>query len=208
MAKHVVLQGECISSIAFDSGLLPETLWNHPENFALKKKRVNPDALLPGDALFVPDITERYENCSTDQRHTFVARGFPARFRLLLVRDDEPRANEAFTLHLDGRQIEGTTDGDGWLQMGIPPNARTVQLVIQSTGEEIHLALGNLDPIDEVSGIQGRLANLGFYEGAIDGQKSDDLAASVGAFQKKNGLPETGEADSATRDALRSAYGH
>src|SRR5262245_58332045 len=132
MANHTVRQGECISSIAFESGLLPETLWNHPENAALQEQRVNPDALLPGDNLFVPDITERVENCNTDQIHTFVARGFPARFRLLLVRDDEPRANEAFTLDLDGRQIEGTTDGDGWLQMSIPPNARTALLVIQS----------------------------------------------------------------------------
>ena len=53
--KHTVQEGECVSSIAHDYGLLPNTVWEYEENRTLRELRKNPNVLLPGDVLVIPD---------------------------------------------------------------------------------------------------------------------------------------------------------
>ena len=55
--------------------------------------------------------------------------------------------------------------------------------------------------------VQQALALLGFYTGPIDGIWDDDVTAAVKAFQKDAGLPETGEFDAATAEALQTRIG-
>lgn len=58
---------------------------------------------------------------------------------------------------------------------------------------------------DEVKEIKARLAELGYYRGdTFTRQYTEDTAERVRRFQQANGLPETGEADDATREALFS----
>jgi N-acetylmuramoyl-L-alanine amidase len=52
--KHVVREGECLASIAFENGFFPDTIWRHADNSALKERRENPNVLQPGDVLFIP----------------------------------------------------------------------------------------------------------------------------------------------------------
>ena len=51
---YVVVEGDCMESIAADAGFLWTTIWNHPQNAALKKARVTPNVLLPGDRPVYP----------------------------------------------------------------------------------------------------------------------------------------------------------
>jgi len=75
-------------------------------------------------------------------------------------------------------------------------------------GEETYeLQLGHLDPHDSPSGIQQRLRALGFYFGAVDEEIGPQTQAAIRRFQTKQGLEVSGEADDATTDALRDAYG-
>lgn len=46
MPLYVVQKGDCLSSIAFGFGFLPDTLLNHPANAGLKQKRKDPNILL------------------------------------------------------------------------------------------------------------------------------------------------------------------
>lgn len=85
MPEHTVGQDECIASIAKAHGLSPETIWNHPENAALRERRGDPNVLNPGDTVFVPERRERYEDRPTEQRHRFRRRGTPAKLRLQIM---------------------------------------------------------------------------------------------------------------------------
>ena len=206
MPIYTVQQGDCLTSIAKQEGIKLEKIWNHSQNAALKQKRKDPNILLPGDRLFIPDRQLRDSDCSTDQRHTFQVEGMQANFRFRLLRNDKPRADINYTLILGGQQLSGTTDHDGWIVQKIPPDAAEALLVL-APDEQYTINLGCLDPFDELSGIQNRLRNLGFYGGAADGQVSEELTAALRMFQKSVGLEETGDPDPQTRDQLKLEHG-
>ncbi|HEY1895632.1 MAG TPA: peptidoglycan-binding domain-containing protein [Terracidiphilus sp.] len=85
---YEVREGDCVSSLAYDRGLLFETVWNHPNNSSLKTNRTDPNVLKPGDLLYIPDLTQKVLDCSTDARHKFVRKGTPANLTLRFVRDE------------------------------------------------------------------------------------------------------------------------
>jgi len=68
------------------------------------------------------------------------------------------------------------------------------------------LDLGELDPITETTGVQARLKNLGFYDGAIDGEVSDEFLQAIAEFREKTGLPEGNAIDDALCEKLREIH--
>ena len=207
MAKHKVRQGECISSIAFENGFFWETIWSHGENRALKGKRKDPNVLLPGDEVFIPCRRGKAVDAATGQKHRFRRKGVPAKFCLRLLEDDEPCACRPYTLDIDGRLFSGTTDAEGRLEHPIPPNARMGKLLIGSSQDEYLLDFGHLDPVNEVSGIQARLNNLGLGCGQIDGLMGPKTEASLRLFQERHGLQPSGQTNPQTLDKLKEAHG-
>ena len=204
-----------MSSIALRHGFAPEILWEHGQNAELRELRIDPNALLPGDRLFVPEIEEKHEPVETDTVKTFKLSVGPLRLRLRLTRHGKPRAGEAYELEYDqGSKFEGETDGDGFVDQPLPIGAKAavLRLVWESSDgeqrEEEHvLALGHLDPHDEPSGVQGRLRGLGHYFGEVDGDIGPKTRAALQRFQAARGLAVTGEPDEATMTALRDAFG-
>jgi N-acetylmuramoyl-L-alanine amidase len=85
---YEVEEGDCASSLAYDRGLLWETIWNHPNNSSLKAGRADPNVLKPGDLLYIPDLTQKVVDCSTDAHHKFVKKGTPGKLRLRFVQDE------------------------------------------------------------------------------------------------------------------------
>jgi N-acetylmuramoyl-L-alanine amidase len=204
MPNHEVEQGDCITSISQQYGFFWDTIWNHADNAELKELRKDPNALLAGDVVVIPDKRQKEESCATEEKHKFKLKGVPAKLKIRLMLDDLPRKNEPYRLSIDhGPWIEGTTDGDGFLEQPLPPGAMQGILKI-GTGlrvDEYKLALGTLDPIDTDSGIKGRLHGLGYH---IEG---DDMGPALSAFQKKEQLTVTGTADDQTRDLLKQRFG-
>ena len=49
---HTVQQGESVESIAHAAGHFWDTVWQHPDNAALRQLRRSPHVLLPGDVVF------------------------------------------------------------------------------------------------------------------------------------------------------------
>lgn len=209
MAKYTVKQGECIDSIAFKHGHFWETLWNLSENTELKQKRKDPNVLFPGDEVFIPDKREKTESGATEQRHRFRKKGVPAKLRLVFKIEHEPRANERYWLSVDDGPFQtDTLDETGLLEVSIPPNAAKAHVFVgEGVRKTEHVfKLGNVDPISKPSGIQSRLANLG-YPCEHETHLGETTRSALREFQKDHGLNASGELDDATQNALKKAHG-
>jgi hypothetical protein len=221
--KYTVQQGDCISSIAFDNGFFWETLWNLSDNADLKALRKNPNVLLAGDVVTIPDITLKQQPCADAARYTFVRKGVPEKLNIqLLDYDKNPRPALDYIIVIDGDARRGKTDATGRIVESIPPSAQKCKLTfaapqsLDQNGKPVGkpqdqvmiLNLGNLNPISEVSGIKARLVNLGFLKGSADEKLTDAAKHAISAFQKEQGLPVTGSPDDATKAQLLKVHGH
>jgi N-acetylmuramoyl-L-alanine amidase len=206
MPTVIVALGDSIPSLAMDNGFFPDTIWNHPQNAGLRAKRKSQNQLFPGDEVFIPELRKGTETRSTDGTHKFHRKGVPAKLVLQLKKLGQPRKNEKYVLVIDGVSYNGTLDGDGKLQQFIPPDAKGGQLILSGGKEIIPIRIGDLNPIDELSGAQQRLNNLGLFCGNEDGTMDDQTAAAIRAFQQKYGLPATGQMDAATKAKLQELH--
>lgn len=208
MSVHRVAQGECIATIAAQHGWLPQSLWEQPENDALRELRKDPHCLLPGDEVQVPTRRPRDEAVPTGGVGKFQLAVVPLRLRVRLVSGEQARASEPYRLEYDdGQVLEGSTDGDGWVEQVLPVAVRTATLSLKDGAETYELAVGGLDPANTPTGAQARLCNLGFYFGPVDGELGPMTQAALRRFQQALGLDATGEVDEATADALRGEHG-
>ncbi len=207
--RYTAQQGDCISSIAHDYGFFPDTIWNHPENAGLKDKRKDPNILFPGDEVFVPEKDLRIESRGTGARHRFVRKGVPEFLSLRFLNEEDPRAGENYVLEVDGNTVSGKLDADGACLLAIPPGARQARLTLgdPSRGEIYNLSLGHLNPIEEISGVEGRLFNLGYLKTAPTGAESPELAEAVRTFQEDQKLSTGNGLDQATRQKLVEVHG-
>ena len=202
MSTVIVSLGDSIASLAKDNGFFPDTIWNHPQNAGLRAKRKSQNQLFPGDEVFIPELRKRTETRGADSSYKFHRKGVPAKLVLQLRKLGQPRKGEPYVLIIDGTSYKGTLDGDGKLQQFIPPNAKSGQLVLSGGKEIIPINVGYLNPIDELSGAQQRLNNLGFFCGNEDGTMDDQTSSAIQNFQLKNGLPTSGQMDGATKAKL------
>lgn len=206
--NYEVRPGDCIESIAFSHGHFWQTIWNDIQNLQLRNARKNPNIMLPGDKVFVPEIQIKHESCVTGRRHKFVRRGVPSKLSILLKDEKgQPRADLEYVLVIDGMIFNGRTDGTGRIQHPIPPNAQWGKLSIGTEGEEYPLKLGYMDPISEISGVQARLSNLGYTCGQPSDKLNEETRQALRDFQDKHQLKQTGEPDQTTCDKLIQEHG-
>jgi hypothetical protein len=210
---YVVRQGDCWAKIAKQFGFADyKLLYDDPANAELKAKRPNPNVLRPGDEIQIPDRTPKTVDIGSGRKHKLLVKSARKALRLKLVaHDGEPLAGEAYELDIgDGAPRNGSTDGDGKLEELVPSQLATATLTI---GDRVLvLRLGYLDPVAEakdgdLSGVQGRLKNLGYDPGPADGKYGPRTRAALAIFQSDEDLDVTGEIDDATLDKLVEAHG-
>ncbi len=214
MPKHVVRPGECLSTIARQYGFQDyRTVYEHPDNAALKRQRPNPNILFPGDVVMIPERKPKSVPVPTGQTHRFRV-VIPKKELQLLIQDYEgkPLANEPYVLEVDGEEpIEGKqTDGSGKIKERVPIIRGGGTLTI--AGRKLRLRFGGLNPLKDcpkgdVSGLQGRLRNLGYNPGAPDGVLGPQTRAALAVFQMDEGLDMTGEPDAQTLSKLEERHG-
>lgn len=210
---HDVVQGEYLSLIALVHGFHDSrVIWEHPDNAELKSRRRNPNALLPGDRVVIPDRQPGVESATTGQVNPFVAG------------DDAPRLNVHFEnasaaplANRDGPLTLGGVDANGAFVRAKPINTSTddagllqqefrgsffdraaategdFQMLAQpaAAASDFRLLIGHLDPVDEPSGQRARLDNLGYFAGYTENDR-DQLEWATEEFQCDEKLKDRG----------------
>jgi hypothetical protein len=216
MGYYQVRRGDCLSSIAKAYGFADyRTIYRHPENADFRQKRPNPNIICPGDVLFIPDRETKDVPKGTDQRHVFKLKRPHVQLRLCL-KDDLHRPYESTKYHLrvGFDHWDGSTNSAGMVEQEVPADATEGEITIfpeggntPDEGYTFSLQLGDLDPVDEMSGVDARLINLGF--GPADAEETlsaEDRTEALKAFQDKFGLEVTGELTDVTKSKLQELH--
>lgn len=210
MKPYVVKQGDYLEKIAHALSFDPGTVWDDPKNADLKKNR-DPNLLHPGDILYVPDRKQQWLPLKMGTDNLYVATVPRTSVRLAFKYIDKPRANEPYVIYGMGEPEEGTTDGDGLVEIKAPVHIREIQVSFPDSRVTYPVQIGDMDPIEETTGVRKRLQHLGYGAGAGTGEDlEDDLEAAdklaILAFQQDQGIEPTGALDDATRAALAKAH--
>jgi hypothetical protein len=206
---YTVQAGDYMDTIAKRYGFDDyRTIYDDPNNDALKTLRPNPRILLPGDKVFIPDKDPADHPAETDKLHKFVVKTPSIKLTLYVRRNGKPFANHKYTLKVGTKSISGQTGPDGLIQQDVPIGEALGELTFPGTpAYRRKLNLGFLHPITVTSGVQMRLNNLGFGCGPATGRPGNTYTSALQSFQKAHSLPsQTGTLDSSTINALRSEY--
>lgn len=211
---HTVEQGEYLGLIAKNYGFASsKTIWDHDNNADLRDLRKDPNVLLKGDQVFIPDKQTKQAELTAGQQTRFKVRQDKILLRLVL--DElfgEPLANAACEVRIDGRVKKLTTDADASLEFEVPLSAQSIELVVKEDGSRLQdialpLKIGHLDPIEEESGQVARLNNLGYFAGPVDEIDEKLLASAVEEFQCDHGLTVDGKCGPKTQAKLKEIHG-
>ena len=218
--KHVVKQGETMASIAALNGFADfNTLFTHPDNAELRKKRKDPNILLPGDIVTIPAVRPKTVVKQAGAVHAFVLASKQLRLELRMLDPfDKPLAEKFCEVKVDLPNPDGTpsgsllgdrlkTDDKGRTGVNIAPSVVDAELKVfvreplpspvplPPTIEKYDLIVGGLDPVIERSGLRGRLNNLGYFAGLGDGPEDrEQLFWAIEEFQFDNDIkPQNGD---------------
>jgi hypothetical protein len=202
---YVVQQGDYLDKLATRLGFDAKAVWNDGANAELRAKR-KPDQLHPGDVLHVPDQPPKGVPLEGGTVNRYQARVPRVPLNLEFETDGKPNANEACVVEGLGEPLEVTTGGDGRLSLSVPVTVREISVRFVKRNVVYPVRIGDMDPIEEPSGVAKRLVHLGFLVDEPE-EEPDLVADALRRFQRREGLPETGVLDDATKAALLRAHG-
>ena len=211
MHTHFVQQGESLATIADRYAFDRSTILDYPDNAELKKKRVDPNVLFPGDKVVIPDRELKRVEVATGKRHSFKVRLRKLELRVVLLdATGDPIAGEAYVLEAGGERVQGATTGKGEVKELVKSDAREATLTIQ--GRTLLLACSCIDPLADApdegaSGARERLRNLGYAVGETSDLAHGSLRTALALFQHDTKLEVTGKLDDATRSKLANSHG-
>ncbi|MFO0548520.1 MAG: type VI secretion system tip protein TssI/VgrG [Polyangiaceae bacterium] len=208
---YVVRRGDYVGKLAFIHGFDEEKIWNDPKNKDLKARRKDPTLLLAGDILHFPRSVRQGEPLTKGTKNEYKAKVPKTTARFTYEDRGGPWADVEYVIQGLGAETKGKTDKNGTVVVEAPLHVREVRIAFPSKRMVFPVMIGDLDPIEEPTGLYQRLEHLGYVptqgevisEGDVDARLKDGLAR----FQKKSGLAPTGALDDATKKALHEAHG-
>jgi len=213
--RHKVKPGDDIPSLAARYKLRRwQQIWDHADNAELKSLRGDPSMLNPGDRVTIPDPEKKQVGKATGDKHRFKVGSDKIRLCLVMKdRDDKPIASRPYTLSIDGKEVAKTsTDAKGKIEHEILPSAKTGVLELSPDPKlpdltlKWKLKLGWMNPVDEVRGIQGRLRNLGYDCGPVDGVLGDLTRGALKLYEKDKKRDPKGDLTDVIRNELLAQH--
>jgi hypothetical protein len=176
MPPYVIKQGDHLLLLAHKLGFDADTVWNDPSNAPLRQLRSDPNILLPGDVLQLPDSSGQSAppaSLNAGTANNFVSDAPTMTLSVKFVGADATTyASRAYTVQELTQLTDLTTDENGVASFQAPVTLGSATLVFTESGESWVLCPGAMDPINTLSGIFKRLQNLGYIAGDVqfDGQ--------------------------------------
>ena len=215
--KHIIQQGENLCSIAKKHKIANwKDIYLHPENATFRKMRPNPNIIMQGDEIVIPEITKRGVTVRTGRNHVFVVKDNAQKFQLQIMdHERKPLAGTKVAVGLESVASPIFTNAKGVVEVLIPANAPssfTLDIFSDTASTEpswqYEVQLSALDPSDTVSGVQARLNALGFPAGPVDGLMGRKTRSAIKSYQRTQAcLQVNGELSPALCAALQSEYG-
>ncbi|MDN3378500.1 MULTISPECIES: peptidoglycan-binding protein [unclassified Pseudoalteromonas] len=209
--QHTVVQGDTLLRIARQYGFRTSAgLYNHPSNAEFKALRPDPNLIFPGDVIIIPPKSKIHAT-----KNTFVVRNEKEYFRLQIIHEDgDDITGKRIVLNIGSQIIDTVLPSDGLVEVELNENdTLTAQVDLylkeeQSSPSETFTAqVGQLDPVDTLSGVQARCNSLGFDCGKVDGVNDTKTKAGVREFQQAQQLQVDGIAGPVTKSRLVYVYG-
>jgi hypothetical protein len=218
MPKEITIkQGDTMIRIAHAHGFGTwEVIWNDPANEPLRQRRSEPQVLYEGDTVVIPDKATKVVSCSSNAMHRFQLKS-PRCFLRICLKDQwgKPYKDEAYEFSAGGRVWKGRTEPDGIVSVTVPPSTTegTLKFRPDPDNEDAFVTctvmIGHLDPVSEITGVQGRLNNLGFSCGGENGTIGEKTKQALRFFQLYSSHHDPkGELDEPTRQALLERHGN
>jgi hypothetical protein len=204
---RIVRPGDYWTKLAAELGFDADEVWNDAKNEEIRRLRPKRELLAAGDIVYVPGVPDEGIRLKVGTENQITAKAPGAEVKLRFKDPGCPGA--AYTVEGVGEDIKGNADGDGVVTLKIPVHVREVFFYFDELGHATKVKVGELDPIEEDSGVRQRLEHLRFIKGPPSGDEEQDakkLAVAIGKFQKAQGLPVTEKLDDATKNALKSAH--
>lgn len=132
-----VAPGDCCSSLAEKAGFSSYApVYNDGANAELRKARPNPNMLVPGDSVTVPDRTTKEADAETGSEHKFKVKTTQVKLRIVVFdEEDKPVANKPFRLVIGGLTVDGTTPKNGLVEQVVPASATSGELILDPDAE-------------------------------------------------------------------------
>ncbi|MEE1923661.1 peptidoglycan-binding domain-containing protein [Pseudomonas sp. 148P] len=203
---------ESLDSVAYTYGHAYTTLWDHPDNAALRERRPDPTVLAAQDQVFVPPREKAtFTGNATGKRHRFQVSNTPALLRFRPYALAGQGLAQRFEIRRGDSLIgESTAQANGDIVWPLPPVAEdiTLRVFFEHFSRDYQLNLRALDPVETLIGVQQRLRALGYLGGECSGRLDDATRAAIGALRLRAGLPAEDEVLSqAVLDTLRQYHG-
>lgn len=214
MATYTVKKGDHLTKIAKLHGVADwRIIYDHTRNEAFRQRRPDPNFIMEGDELFVPDQEVDFVELEASGHYEIVVAPMDVvvRVSVALPAGGGLLAGAPYVLEGGGRRFEGSIPDDGVIEHNVPASTETATLSVtyDSAADplELTLGLGQLPPIEEVAGQQARLASLGCYVGEITGDYDLRTRVAVSRFQAEHDLTPDGEMTDETRARLKEVHG-
>ncbi|MGA3124580.1 MAG: hypothetical protein ABSF69_27815 [Polyangiaceae bacterium] len=168
---YVVRKNDYLAKIAYKLGFDPDSVWNDASNDDLRKLRPDPNQLLAGDLLHIPDPGDNpppVHTLNIGTSNTFVSPDPPTVTvnQTFEDGDADTYTRKAYTITELPEQTGLSTGDDGTATFTVPVSLDQVTLVFTDSGESWVIVVGGIDPVDSTSGMFKRLQNLHYI--AVD----------------------------------------
>jgi len=133
MSDYTIGSGDCFARVAaLNNYYNYRTLYDHPDNAAIKTKRPNPNQLAEGDVVKIPEKRQKTAALTLDGKNSFVVDRRKTKLRLVVTDSAKhPLVPTACDLRVGNSSNSNAPGGQGLIELEVDPTKRSGELKLR-----------------------------------------------------------------------------